>query len=886
MVNRVWLNKSIFYGSWSISQKSPERVYLSRKLKVRGKSYEITVGYSSQIFKNCKNSEETASVIKNIVEKSEKNIKKYIDQQIGQSIDKSFRIPLEKKQAGNAGVRSNTKVSMIKKIVGKSVGKWRRLTAPRKKKINEHKLVTAISREYRKGMMLSEMQEIRLPIERINTKEIGAELAEKALKLIEELKLLGSEGRVNYQGKDYCIPTEDEYGRRKWEIKIDGRNFEINEFKEDAYNGTTTEDFQKRQDLIYQAATRFVLSKNLVKQDGVLKAIESLNRTFQKDIQSEAYAVDWKLIHQGEDLTEQYAEINQRATERIAQFAKDVQHVISVALGNDEFSIDDLDYCERNHVLLRDRPIILNTFNYANRKFLNMHVPEAKEYQSKEIAIPKNTIPSTLRDRIGLANYITSYGGSVSAAGKVKITYEAVRHSSYPPIHIADETLRQAISGVNVKQTLKDLAYKSLKAKPRKTSRENPLIIPLRSMMLFTPQFGDFLRNRSKFIAGKWVGEGEVLQLKESILALRMYHGRTIPLYFGGEIVWIKPDISMMNLGANPPAAGIGFFGKFPLDPIQEKINSRGFIEFVSEVEEILRSAGMPASCKQLILELEKFDKGTSNFLIAKDKANEILKINEVELSELYGDLEELYARYLTTKDAQLNSKIASKLGKIHLKEEEIYKAHKVLQQSMKENYLSNMELIQQKLNELALLLNTHLYKDDFDEGLVLIKNLVQNLHLAKKVYYEGGFSKPETVMEFQAIYIQIHSMLHNFVEFFCKSGEDRTGREDDKVQEREIFLNIHKKIPSSAEDYKVIKKVLALLVHQYSASQNTTEQNSNARGEQISQQINPEFPARQDVLRATMAKRVINIAKKQKPSVHALVEIAQHRIYPTAAAA
>src|SRR5690606_30685264 len=120
-----------------------------------------------------------------------------------------------------------------------------------------------------------------------------------------------------------------------------------------------------------------------------------------------------------------------------------------------------------------------------------------------------------------------------------------------------------------------------------------------RTMMLFTPVMGDFMRNKSKGVVGEWVGESEVSQLEESLLALRIFSDRPIPLQIGAETVWVRIDTSMMNLGANPEAAGIGPFGKLPAPLLQTLVNARGFSRFLDDTETYIEGLELPEDVKR-----------------------------------------------------------------------------------------------------------------------------------------------------------------------------------------------------------------------------------------------------------------------------------------------
>ena len=109
--------------------------------------------------------------------------------------------------------------------------------------------------------------------------------------------------------------------------------------------------------------------------------------------------------------------------------------------------------------------------------------------------------------------------------------------------------------------------------------------------------------------------------------------------------------------------------------------------------------------------------------------------------------------------------------------------------------------------------------------------------------------------------------MIGYMTELFCKSAEDRTGRVDNKVQERHVFSALHQRQALGSDpDRKEVDEVLAPAVHQYSASRDNTRYNSDSPGLQITYHVNPTLTAKIDHANATMAKRVILKAKSLSP--------------------
>lgn len=879
MVKALNSNKSIFLENWTLQKNNNDKTQMSRKVKVGGKTYQMTVEYRSSLFSDSQNPLTNLQHIKELVETSEKELKKFILAH-HPKVDTTVKLEADLIES-NATIIKYNRVSPQENNTT-SLQDLKKTS--RKLYSITDKLVHTLADGYDKMRLSSGPTKV---LESNSSKKLGENHAQKALDLIESLKKVGQTGVVSFKGQSFKIPVEDKYGRRKWEIEIDGEKYEVNEYKENSYNGPTTEDFIKRQELICNASKQYIESKKILNKDAVLKAIDYLEQGIVRDLNQESFQVDWKTIQAGkEDITKDYEKSNQLATKRIAQFARDVQEVIDQSLGKNSFSIKDLDLSEKEYVLNRGRPTIINTFTYKGSKILHMHVPESKEYLSKNTSVGLNTIPSTIRNRLGLANYISTYGGFINPEGQVKITYQGMRHSSYPPIAIESAPIRQAIASENVKQGLKDVAYKILATNPRDTSRRDPLVIPLRSMLLFTPIIGDFLRNRSKLIAGEWTGQGEVLQFEESLLALKMFHGRTFPINLGEDVVWVKPDISLMNLGANTAAAGKGLFGALPQAPLEEAVNSRGFVEFIDEVEAVLQDAALSDPLRKAVNELCQLEKGNLNYGPARDSINKLHKSKDSALRKMYAKLEKLNNKNYLSGNKSLELKIEMLKHQIEKQEKTFYSAYSKLLKVMRSTYLKKRDKNETLVASIENLFAEEINKSktfEEKEALTLLLKISLNLYSAKKIFYLKKSRSLENVMDFQSIYIQTHSTLNNFIEFFCKSGEDRTGRIDDKVLEREIFYQTYMRLPVKDQDLALDHEGLVGIVHQFSASQNTTEQNSNARGEMVSSEINPEFTAKLDKLQASLAKRVIKQAGKLKPSEEALTAMTKFRVIPIA---
>ncbi len=737
-----------------------------------------------------------------------------------------------------------------------------------------------------------EPNEITLPDQH---KQQSAKQATKALGLISQLKVLAADGsrQVAFQGKQYSIPQIDRYGVRTWELEIEGKSYQINEFSKDAYHGVKTEGFHKRQELLKEAARRCIeenVSDPQRKQ--VLKVLNQLDEDVHHAIETECQ-INPEEIKSNPEKIEYYEEIHKKALGLLAQFAKDTEYLIKQASPNG-FKLSELEKAEREHVVERGRPVIINTFfspgeGGALKQFVSMQTPAARTFDDEGNRVEGPTIPSTLRDREGLVNYVVSAFGEVTPdaanAPQVQILFEGIRHSSYPAIAIKDEQKRIAIACGNCRQGLTDIAERLIgEGEFPETSQEKPLKVSLRTMMLLTAKQLDFVRNKKKKVAGTWTGESETTQLEDSVAALSLFRDRTIKIMIGEKPLWIRPDMSFMNLGTNAAAASVGALGKAPEPKIHEQINARGILEFNQETSNFLEDRltpllnAMPPEFQSLATSLLGEWKGmqkledSATIQLLKGRLEAVKNENREVLEVNYAKLEQLYKAVLEHPDSAETKQEIAKINKaIKACEKKIYGACQQLQAEQKKQFLANQEAIIEKQQALEKHLNALAgcfdKSDPRSKELFLLRDIAVNAFEARSAFYNELHKKADTVMVVQTAYITTHSLMKNPVEFFCKSAEDRTGREDDKIQEREVYRSLFGKYPTTEEEMNHVNENIAPLVHQYSASQNNTEQNSNARGEQIGQNVNTEIDAKLDKEHASLAKKVFKKAKKLKPS-------------------
>lgn len=667
-----------------------------------------------------------------------------------------------------------------------------------------------------------------------------------------------------------------------WNFERDGQKYEINNFLPGAYNDVKTEDFLKRIELLKDAAIRHIINrkKESPNREQYIGNVEKLVKKYEEAIKKQC-SIDKDRI----DEDKYFDKIHSKAEDIITELAFVLTNLEGMPLNekNEKFNLADLAQSEIDCVIERGRPIIINIYTIKGKKFVSMQTP-----------LSKTMLPSTARDREGLANYVRTSFGVLNESGEITILYSGIRHGIYSPYLIEDENIRQAVAANNVKENLKKIAEGMMQNSETVYTQDNPLVIPLRTMTIVTVKKGDKVRdeslvtallpdlvNKAANLVG-WKGESESTQLLETVLALRTYNNQIFQLEVNGQKIWVKPDISMMNLGSNVGATEEVMIGKVPDRKFLKKLNARGFNTLVGDIktalEKVTKDHGMKTIGDmvkflsiippQIEHEINKFHKKYDEVLKQQYK---ILNDNQLAYNE------NLLARktIIDTKfddnskkeiiKQDLDIKIENNMKEIKQSKQKIDEIEGELdeiQLKLIENRKNIQENNKKKFQELIKNIKQELTNNTTPKTAAHFKNIEDLLELfsqAQSIFFEERFRKADHVMDFQVLFNLMQGLLEKINEFNCKSSEDRTGRLDDKMQEFMIFHEIDKKYPDTydEDDMKKLNEY-AVLVHQYSASQNNTEQNSNARGEQIGDIVNPDLKGA-----AGRGKKMAGLAKK-----------------------
>ena len=499
----------------------------------------------------------------------------------------------------------------------------------------------------------------------------------------------------------------------------------------------------------------------------------------------------------------------------------------------------NLQKAESEFVLKRGRPIIVNFFRVTAGD-------ESREVVGIQRPMGEKTIPSSIKTMSGLANYVSSSGGVVEN-GEVKLNFTGMRHSRPSPIEVKDGYKRRAIAASNTKQSIVDVA-KGMEIN-QGNSKSNPLVVPLAPTTLLTAKRMDFIRNKKKVIAGKWTGESETMQLKEVMQAYRSFDGCPMKVEIGGEERWIKPEIHHMNFGVNPPAAGDGLLGKLPSDPAEDKLNAHGMMSQQQLVKDYFRGNEKVVNfLSGNTSELE------SQYEVLKGKIHDGIKKDQTALQKAYDQYLEQPSSDAGKEVKRLEKKIARRYNTLDFLARGIVK-------EQKKSFLERFE------------------SGDFEKDLSELKktlepkqrSILQDFADFKRAVFTGAHKNTATVVSVPATVIDMNSKMGVMSFYYCKSAEDRTGNVEIFVGSRETYEEMKGEgntagiIDCSEENSE--KNEIIKQMHTASPSLNNTGQNSNARGLQISDKVNPkgmEKDIKNGKKMAALANGVPKEAKRQ----------------------
>ncbi len=372
-------------------------------------------------------------------------------------------------------------------------------------------------------------------------------------------------------------PDNDLVGtNNKLEIRVFNKNsyygFQVEDLVERLMSVCTTiisqvpDNIDRREELLnwiaqYQQiiAKQIVDDSQKITEDRTTEREKNKKKSTKELISEEQFkeAVDKEIIERGKVL--------------IGQYLVDVLHAVMPGVPVEE-ALKIMQKAEGNVVANNGRSNFIHLYEVDS--------VQAIQRFSAAQTIGKETIPSTVRDRPQLANYMRMACGYRDESNHLHVDFVGYRHSSYPLIQIKsdnlnDKLMRREGAVTAVMEMLTELAKQKLQGKDANDYAENPLTISLSTLALFSPL---------RIHTGR---EGEERQLKETQLALKMLHNQTLDLTVIIDQqpvkIKIKPDCTLMNGPSN-------VLTRFTaIDNLQDQVNAQGFYELTKNIDSYIQ---------------------------------------------------------------------------------------------------------------------------------------------------------------------------------------------------------------------------------------------------------------------------------------------------------
>ncbi len=593
---------------------------------------------------------------------------------------------------------------------------------------------------------------------------------------------------------------------------LNGEKVVVKKFKDGSYNGPTLFDFVERLDILCETALR-LLDVNSSEYKKQLERIQDAYQTVLLNLneQCKIEPIELKNILAGE---------------------KDVIPTIHLALDHlQQFVVSAMTVIEpnvfypdaKNQTVNQKMKKALARFTSMESKltvekqrpnFINYYDLNAITRVSVARSIGE-VIPSTerLNHQEGkLPNFVECAMG-YQAEDSVIWQFQGYRHSSYPPIKILDPFERQRATAEIVKDMLRELARQKI---IKSANLVQPIIeLSLSSLTLLSP----IALLEAANITDKYVlppGESEYLQLQESYQALMLYQNREIDLEVDGIKIKVKLDVNLVNAASNTFGVFVakqGVTGKrLAQSWLEHRINAQGFNQYMRKTEKFLSD-------------------GNSVFEACSLDSDELTKL-QVKLSSAYGQLDSLLSR-------GLQQAYQEQLKAIQKIQDQIFAIETNLMAKRKNFYIKNKSLIKNRLEEIKTQLASNNNSSNNNSSDDNKKLQIEQLYYQSIAMYMDGQIEPD---QFGARYLLVTQKMGHAVDFFCKSGEDRTGRMQNLLEELCEFSRKNGYFPrydfKSCEINKqdaFQQEEIATVVSEFSVSRDINDQNVHgARGLQI----------------------------------------------------
>jgi hypothetical protein len=544
---------------------------------------------------------------------------------------------------------------------------------------------------------------------------------------------------------------------------------------------------------------------------------------------------------------------------------------------------------------LQARPKLSHTYQIKQLVVNSSHIPEGwltKEQQALYRQVHGNepptnrpyTGPSTIRDKrqVGQANAVRS---EIAINGNT--VFVGHRHGSPSVLKINNDAQRQHRTLQNVKQSLTQAAQAKI-AKLGNGNLPDPLVVEMATMSLLSPVMkGDLLDGMKQY-----------RQVDDSRNAYWSLHGRTIPLEVTGNdgklrTINVQLDSTFMSVGVNA-VRGVGTLAAREL---VQKINNRGLDQLIMHF--LKQTDGIAdGQLKRLGNRLKEME----SMPLIKECKDNITLFNRQNLNDAYEKLE-YCNRALSDPEhkTMINSKIIKKerkqvLKTIEKEEKKLDKLYNKLANARESLYQDRIKDFKNILVEMKAT-NNYQGNKDFQKFQIFVdavdiyfnqprpglsrflavkSKTSERNKILKKMAKEDSWDKKDILREqanmlqeqidalnksnyrFQARFAMLASYMDQFVEWFCKSGEDRTGLLNEHIEGFCLFIEKYGYAPSwdNKEDYDKFHKLMPL-VHNGAPNRETNAFNDDCPGLKVS---DPDFDM--PTVSYYTDKKVANISK------------------------
>lgn len=609
--------------------------------------------------------------------------------------------------------------------------------------------------------------------------------------------------------------------------------FKRQEFNENSYNGPSLDDFKARLQQAYATAV-WVLEKQKqekkISEDEYLSKIGRLNESQETALNNLKRDCKIENIGLASLKKEQPVVLEkiQTAKLHIQSFVFDAlmqmnpnafQSEADLIKGLKQYEID-----ESHYTATQDRPDFVNTY---------LDPISNKTCVSIQRTIDK-TIPSTERyDRDEfkgiLPNFVECGVGYLDAKSNLQLDFKGYRHSSYPPIRITNDFERQKKAAEIAKNMLTELARQEMN---KDQYTRQPIVLNLSSLSLLTPY-----ALTDRLVPND---EAEARQLKESYDAMMMYQGREVTVKVGEKEVRVKLNLTMMNAPSNTWGVAISkkksFLRKMSYSALEKDINAEGMNQFISRTIDYFEQSKSSHAAAPVLKALREIQNECNiSFGDKKSRLKDIHK--EIEKS-FNSNHEEKYRR-LKAQEAKLNKEIGN-INRI------MFKKMKMWVNKDRHELDNILKILKEK-------------KTPQDE--------VAELFFQTLLMSVDGRVEP---IQWGSRFLLANQKMGNYVDFYCKSGEDRTGRMQNMIEELCIFYRDTGRYPAYDVQTKKMNRheqevqgKIAISVNEFSVSRDITGQNCiGARGLQITEdlKVNRTLAAKSGDAIGKMAKGIFGL--------------------------